>query len=104
MKSVKKPYEIRQLLVCANLRDPTTGKASCGQNGAQALLDQLKKTVKERGLKGRYVVTKTGCLDICPDKGCIVGFQPEGAFFHVDCTPESGEALLAKLVSDELAP
>ncbi len=98
MKAVKKPYEVRQLLVCANLRDPATGKPSCGQNGAQSLLEQLKKTVKERGLKGRYIVTKTGCLDICPEKGCIVGFQPEGEFFHVDCSPSSAESLLAKLV------
>lgn len=97
MKAIKRPYEVRQLLVCANLRDPSTGKPSCGQNGAQALVEELKKTVKARGLKGRVVVTKSGCLDICPEKGCIVAFNPGGEYFHVDTTPEEAEALLAKL-------
>ncbi len=98
MKPIKKPYEIRQMLVCGHVRDPSTGKSSCGNNGSQALIDQLKKTVKERGLKGRYVVTRSGCLDVCPEAGCIVGFQPEGEFFHVECTVKAGEALLARLV------
>lgn len=97
MKPVKRPYEVRQLVVCTNARDPATGKASCGMNGAEALLGQLKKTVKERGLKGRVVATKSGCLDICPDRGCIVGFHPEGEFFHEECTPEAGERLLQRL-------
>jgi predicted metal-binding protein len=97
MKAVKRPYELRQMLVCTNARDPVTGKPSCGHNGAEALLGQLKKTLKERGLKGRVIATRSGCLDICPDRGCIVGFHPEGAFFHTDCTPEAGEQLLARL-------
>jgi predicted metal-binding protein len=99
VKAVKRPYEVRQLLVCTNARDPATGKSSCGANGAEALLGQLKRTVKERGLKGRVIVTRAGCMDICPDRGCIVGFHPEAAFFHADCTVESGEALLEKLTN-----
>ncbi len=97
MKPVKRPYEVRQLVVCTNQRDPSTGKSSCGQNGAEALLGQLKKAVKERGLKGQVLVTKSGCLDICPDRGCIVGFHPEGAFFHEECDAEAGERLLQRL-------
>lgn len=97
MKAVKRPYERRQLLICTNARDPSTGKPSCGLNGAEELLGLLKKTVKERGLKPRVIVTRAGCLDICPDKGCIVGFQPEGEFFHEECTPEGGARLLDRL-------
>ncbi len=99
MKAVKRPYELRQLLICTNARDPSTGKSSCGQNGAQPILEYLKKTVKERGLKGKVIVTKTGCLDICPEHGCIVGFQPESEFFHAECTIEEADALLARLTA-----
>ncbi|MSQ01800.1 MAG: (2Fe-2S) ferredoxin domain-containing protein [Myxococcales bacterium] len=99
MKAIKRPYEVRQLLVCTNARDPSTGKSSCGQNGAQPILEYLKKTVKERGLKGKVIVTKTGCLDICPDDGCIVGFQPEAEFFRVACTIEEADAVLTRLTA-----
>lgn len=98
MKPVKRPYEVRQVLVCANVRDPGAGKPSCGGNGAQAMVDELKKTLKARGLKGRVIATKTGCMDICPDQGCIVAFNPGGEFFHVETTPAGTEAVLARLI------
>ncbi len=97
MKPVKSPYAKRQLLVCFNSRDPSTGKPSCGMNGSAALRDYLKKTVKERGLKGEVIVTGTGCLDICPAHGCAVAFQPEGEFFLSDTTEEAGEELIRYL-------
>lgn len=100
MKPVKRPYEVRQVLVCANVRDPASGKASCGNNGAEVVIGHLKKTVKERGLKGKVVATRSGCLDLCPDQGCIVAFQPDGEFFHAECTVEEAEAVLARLTRD----
>ncbi len=98
MRSVKRPYEVRQLLVCTNHRDPATGKSSCGNNGAAVVADHLKKTVKERGLKGRVVVTRSGCLDLCPDQGCVVAFHPEGEFFLAECSVDEAEVLLGHLV------
>jgi predicted metal-binding protein len=98
MKPLKRPWQKRHLLVCTNARDPATGKPSCGMNGSNALRDTLKKTVKERGLKGTVMVTGTGCLDVCPLEGCTVGFYPEAEFF-VSPTGEAGaEALLARLL------
>lgn len=98
MKTLKRPWSHRHLLVCTNARDPATGKASCGMNGAAALRDALKKTVKERGLKGTVMVTATGCLDICPSEGCAVAFYPEAEFFLSDTDAPAAEALLEKLV------
>ncbi len=98
MKPVKTPYARRQMLVCFNSRDPATGKPSCGMNGGAQLRDYLKKTVKERGLKGDVIVTGTGCIDICPAHGCAVAFQPDGEFFVSDTDEASAEALIAHLV------
>jgi len=97
MKAVKRPYEVRQALVCANVREPGAGKPSCGCNGAQAMVDELKKTLKARGLKGRVIATKTGCMDLCPDQGCVVAFNPGGEFFLVETTPEGTAEVLARL-------
>lgn len=97
MKPIKPPYTTRQLLVCTHTRDPASGKPSCGANGAQAFRDGMKKTLKARGLKGTYLVTATGCMDICPDQGCTVAFQPEGEFFLSDTTEEAAAEALARL-------
>lgn len=98
MKSLKRPWQKRHLLVCTNARDPSTGKPSCGMNGALSLRDTLKKTVKERGLKGTVMVTGTGCLDICPAAGCAVAFYPEAEFFLAETDQTAADELLAKLV------
>jgi predicted metal-binding protein len=96
-KPVRKPYTTRQLLVCTNKRDPTTGKASCGMNGSIDMLGRIKAEVKSRGIKGQVIATGTGCLDYCPAEGCAVGFYPEGEFALVGTTPEDEAMLLEKL-------
>jgi predicted metal-binding protein len=95
MQPVKPPASIRHLLVCTNERDPATGKPSCGLHGSPALREQLKKAVKERGLKGRLKVTAVGCLDYCPAQGVAVGFYPENEFFIADL--DEIDALWARL-------
>jgi predicted metal-binding protein len=84
LRPVKPPFAVRQVLVCTNQRDPSTGKASCGMNGSLGLRERLKAEIKSRGLKGRVIVTGTSCLDYCPAQGCAVGFHPDGEFFLAD--------------------
>ena len=97
MKPVKAPYTARQMLVCTHHREAESGKPSCGANGAQGLRDALKKTVKSNGWKGEVIVTQTGCLDICPAQGCVVGFHPEGDFYVVETDVSAAPALLSHL-------
>jgi predicted metal-binding protein len=101
-RPIKPPYTVRQVLVCTNLRDPSTGKPSCGLNGANALRDRLKKTVKERGLKGRLMVTGTSCLDICPAQGGVVVYYPENDWQLTETEPEVDEAILARALEGGL--
>lgn len=98
-RPLKPPYSTRQVLVCTNLRDPSTGKPSCGMNGGTALRERLKRTVKERGLKGTVMITGTSCMDFCPNQGCVVAFYPENAWEIVDTEPEGDDALLARALN-----
>lgn len=83
MTPAKPPYTTRQALICTHVRDPDSPKPSCGRNGGAELRETLKKTLKERGLKGTYVATATGCMDLCPAHAVTVAFQPEGEFYTV---------------------
>jgi (2Fe-2S) ferredoxin len=66
MNELKFPY-VRVLFVCTNTRE---GRAACGnaERGASSgekTVEALKHAVKEKGLKGRIRVAKSGCMDLC---------------------------------------
>lgn len=97
LKPVKAPYTARQLLVCTNVRDPSTGRASCGAHGGIELRERLKHAVKARGLKGKVMVTGTSCLGHCPEAGCTVGLYPEGEWWVMDIGPEDEAEVLRRI-------
>ncbi len=51
--------------VCTNLRAEGHERGSCGAKGATELRNELKRRVKESGLKSRVRVNAAGCLDAC---------------------------------------
>jgi (2Fe-2S) ferredoxin len=65
-------------------------------HGSAEMRDRMKRTLKERGLKGTVIVTGTSCLGYCPAEGCAVGFYPEGEFFLSEVSPEAEEEILAR--------
>lgn len=101
---VKVPYSVRQVLVCTNVRDPSTGKPSCGRNGAVAFREKLKHAVKARGLKRQVMVTQSGCLDYCPTEGCTVAIYPENEWLLTDTGDADAEALLARILEGTTPP
>ena len=98
-RPVKPPYSVRQVLVCTNVRDLSTGKPSCGRNDSVGFRDRIKALVKARGLKGQVMVTGTSCLDYCPAQGCTVAFYPENKWAIVEISPASEEAVLARALA-----
>ena len=74
------PKPEHQVLVCTNTRPPGNPKGSCGQKGSEALYDQLKAMVKERGLGQRVMVQKTSCLKHC-SRGITVAVQPDNVWY-----------------------
>lgn len=70
----------RHVLVCTNTRPPGNAKGSCGEKGSEAVFDHLKSLAKERGLAGRVIVNKTGCLKHC-SRGITVAVYPENTWY-----------------------
>src|SRR5262245_38265340 len=99
-RSVPPPFKKRQILICTNQRDPTTGKASCGANGSAGMRERMKVAVKARGLKGQISVTGTSCMDHCPAEGCTVAIWPEGEFLISEISPEAEEALIERALRE----
>ena len=55
----------RTVFVCVNAREG--GRVACGNpgRGGLELCEALKHAVKEKGLKGKVRVARSGCLDLC---------------------------------------
>ena len=55
----------KTVFVCVNVREG--GRVACGNpdRGGVELCESLKHAVKEKGLKGKIRVAKSGCLDLC---------------------------------------
>ena len=74
------PKPEHEVLVCTNTRPPGNPKGSCGEKGSEALADQLKAMVKDRGLAERMMVNKTSCLKHC-SRGITVAVQPDNVWY-----------------------
>ncbi len=68
---------LRTVFVCVNARE--SGRVACGNpgRGGLELCESLKRAVKEKGLKGKVRVAKSGCLDLC-ERGPNAFLYPEG--------------------------
>lgn len=75
-----------QVLVCAHERPSGSGKPSCAPRGAPAVLERFKARIRELGLDGEVIVTKTGCLKHC-SRGTTVVVWPHG-FWYAGATVE----------------
>ncbi len=71
------PY-IRQIHVCINNRNGES--PSCGYSGSEEVVEELRKVTKERNLKGKIRVVRSGCLDVCAF-GPNMMIWPEGLWY-----------------------
>ncbi|MCP4654356.1 MAG: (2Fe-2S) ferredoxin domain-containing protein [bacterium] len=76
-----------QILVCVNERPADAGKPSCGglsaegRQGALELYRRFKDRVRERGIRDRVMVVRTGCLKHC-SRGITVAVQPMNNWYR----------------------
>jgi (2Fe-2S) ferredoxin len=70
----------RHVLVCINTRPPGNPKGSCGEKGSEALFEELKAMVKERGHGDRVIVNRTNCLKHC-SQGVTVAVHPDNVWY-----------------------
>ena len=70
------PYQ-KIIFVCTNWRQDG---ACCSKRSSGAVLDALKRYVKENGLKGKVRVSQSGCMDLC-SQGPNVMIFPDGLWY-----------------------
>jgi (2Fe-2S) ferredoxin len=70
----------RHVFICTNLREASNPKGCCAAKGSDAVREEFKKQIFERGLKGKMRANAAGCLDACED-GCSVVVYPEGVWY-----------------------
>jgi (2Fe-2S) ferredoxin len=88
-----------QILVCTNNRGTNQERASCGARGALGLYRAVKDRLRERGLRERVLVTRTGCLRHC-SRGSTVAVWP-GNHWHGAVTPQDADDLIDAALAGE---
>ncbi len=53
---------------------------TCPGEGSEAVLEQMRKCIKERGLRKEIRINKSGCLDQCGN-GPMVVVYPDGVWY-----------------------
>ena len=94
----QQPY-VRQLHVCIN--DRKGESKSCGYDGSEEIVEELRKVSKGRNLKGKVRVVRSGCLDVCAF-GPNMMIWPEGLWF-MGVTKEDVPQIVEKYLSLEAA-
>ena len=74
------PHFRRHVFVCTNRREPDNPKGCCADKGAEAVRDEFKRLLHERGLKGTIRANAAGCLDQCA-RGVTVVVYPEQVWY-----------------------
>ncbi len=91
-----------QILVCANERPPDAKKPCCAPKGALEVYRRFKDIVRDRGIRERVMVVRTGCLKHC-SQGITVNLWPYNTWYRevslddveeiVDCSVIGGEEI-----------
>ena len=71
----------RMLFVCLNDRGEDNPKGSCAQRGGEAVLESLRASLHERGLKGVVRAVGTRCLGQCAH-GPVVTVHPDDVWYR----------------------
>ena len=74
------PHYERHVFICVNRREPGNPKGCCAEKGSEAVRDEFKRLLHERGLKGRMRANAAGCLDQC-SRGVSVVVYPEQVWY-----------------------
>jgi (2Fe-2S) ferredoxin len=104
------PKRERYLWVCGNERKPDDPRGSCRQKGSKEVYDALKVGLVKRGIRKRFRVCESSCLDLCWT-GVSIAVEPDNVFYGkvtLDDVPEildgleRGEIVARLVVPDEL--
>jgi (2Fe-2S) ferredoxin len=75
------PRPERHLLICSNNRGPGHPRGSCGEKGGEAFVGRMKDLIRDNDLKGRVLVSRTGCLKHC-SLGVTAAVYPDNVWYR----------------------
>lgn len=85
-----------QILICANERPPDATKPSCGPKNAVEVYRRFKDRVRDRGIRDRVMVVRTGCLKHC-SRGLTINIWPMN-FWYRDVTLDDVDEIVDQSV------
>ena len=91
------PHFERHIFICTNRRDPDNPKGCCATKGADAVRDEFKRLLHERGLKKSMRANAAGCLDQCA-RGVTVVVYPEQVWYGGVTVADVAEIVESHLV------
>ena len=94
------PKRHRYLWVCVNERDPDNPKGCCTRSGGKDIRNALKVGLVKRGLRKRFRVCESSCLDLCWN-GPAMAVMPDGVFYG-NVSPDDVPDILDSLENDTL--
>lgn len=80
------------IFCCINERPEDNPKGSCKAKGSDEILDYLKGSVYDKGLKKEVKVSASKCLGAC-SQGPSVVIYPEGTWYTVSTVEDAKEIL-----------
>jgi len=86
------PKPSYHILVCTNQRPPGHPRGSCGENGAQTLLEKFSMGIESKMLFEKAIISSTSCLGPC-SMGPVVIVYPDGVWYN-KVKPEDVEEIL----------
>ena len=75
------PRPERHLLICSNNRGNYHPRGSCGEKGGERLVGAMKDLLREKGLREKVLVTRTGCLKHC-SHGITAAVYPDNVWYR----------------------
>ena len=93
------PHLEKHVFICVNRRDPGNPKGSCAEKGSEAVRDEFKRQLHERGVKGRMRANAAGCLDQCA-RGVTVVIYPEQVWYGGVTAADVPEIVEQHLIGD----
>ena len=86
------PKPAYHILVCTNQRPPGHPRGSCGEVGAQAILEKFSMGIESKMLFEKAIVSTTSCLGPC-SMGPAVIVYPDNVWYN-KVKPEDVEEIL----------
>jgi (2Fe-2S) ferredoxin len=91
----------KHVFVCVNERNERNPKGCCASKDSLEIMTQLKRTMKDKGIKD-IRVNKSGCLGCC-ENGISCVIYPEGTWYTIPNNEKSILEISESIINGEIS-